>query len=216
VLNCFREPIPEIAVAAQHLDAAVSAHLAGDAALADQLIRRADLPALRDWTESILGKKSPCVQLFSSAPEQSVKDRVTLRMPTAHEKRQLHLRDGYHCRFCGIPVIRSAIRTRIMRAYPNALGWGKRNKERHAAFFTMWAQYDHLVPHAKGGTNSLSNIVVTCAACNYGRGSYTLAEVGLSNPLERAALQSTWDGLERFSQAPFNNSFKPQTLGGSS
>jgi hypothetical protein len=66
LLSCFREPIPEIAEAAQHLDAAVSAHLAGDTALAEQLIRLADLPALRDWTESILGKKSPYVQLIAA------------------------------------------------------------------------------------------------------------------------------------------------------
>lgn len=197
--RCFRDPIPEIAEAARHLDAAVSAHLAGDAQTAGQLIRIADIPSIRDWTESILGRKSPYVR-FLGAPKPGVVARCPQRMPTALEKRQLHQRDGYHCRFCGIPVIRSETRARIMRAYPGDLGWGKRNRERHAAFFAMWVQYDHLVPHAKGGTNSLENIVVTCAACNYGRGGYTLAEVGLGNPLERAAVQSNWDGLERFTR----------------
>ena len=208
MLNCFREPISEIEEAAQSLDAAVSAHLEGETARAEKLIRLADIPAIRDWIESILGKKSPYVRVLL-APERNSVGREPKRMPNALEKGQLHERDGYHCRFCGIPVIRSETRARIRRAYPNALVWGKQNKARHAAFFAMWAQYDHLLPHAKGGTNSLSNIVVACAACNFGRGGYTLAEVGLSNPLERAAIQSAWDGLERFARGPSASSFKP-------
>lgn len=120
------------------------------------------------------------------------------RMPSAQEKSWLHTRDGYHCRFCGIPVIRPEIREKIRRVYPRALRWGKRNAERHAAFFALWAQYDHLLPHAKGGSNELSNLVVTCAACNYGRGGYTLGEMGLCNPLDRPPIQSPWDGLGAF------------------
>jgi hypothetical protein len=210
---CFREPIPEIFEAAQQLDAAVSAHLSGNSAQAEHYIRLADAPAIRDWVESILGKGAPYVVVQATTGlNPATEMRVNARMPTAAEKRQLHQRDGYLCRFCGLPVIRPEVRNSIKRQYPNALRWGKRNVERHAAFFAMWAQYDHLMPHARGGTNSLGNLVVTCAACNYGRGGYTLAEVGLSNPLERSVIQLKWDGLERFKQAPSNNSFKPNPL----
>lgn len=211
----FREPIPEIFQAAKLLDEAVSAHLDGDAALADQLIRRANMPELSEWTESILGKQSRYVRISAGASAPSAERREPQRMPNALERAHLHLRDGYHCRFCGIPVIRAAVRARIRRAYPDALNWGKRNRERHAAFFTMWAQYDHLIPHSRKGDHSLDNMVVACAACNFGRGSYTLAEVGLSNPLDHAPTQSPWDGLERFSHARPKRSTTPKPFRGS-
>ena len=200
---CFRDAIPEIAEAAALLDAAVTAHLQGDAAQAQALIRRADMPPVAAWVESILGKNSPYVVIHpSGTPTLASEHRVPARMPNAQERCLLHARDGFHCRFCGIPVIRQEVRERIRRAYPQALRWGKRNAERHAAFFALWAQYDHLLPHAQGGGNELLNVVVTCAACNYGRGGYTLEEVGLAHPLERPPVQSSWDGLERFARMP--------------
>jgi HNH endonuclease len=61
----------------------------------------------------------------------------------------------------------------------------------------IWLQYDHLLPHARGGSSDLSNIVVTCAPCNNGRCNLTIEEVGLSDPRLREPIRSTWDGLER-------------------
>ena len=199
--TCLRAPIPEIADAARYLDAAVSAHLAGRRDLADALIRLADMPAVREWTESLWGTASPHIQFraVADAPPSLVRDqRIKVRMPTTAEKALLHQRDGYHCRFCGIPVIRAEIRTRIKAVYPEALPWGAKNTEQHAGFQCMWLQYDHLLPHARGGNNDLSNIVITCAPCNYGRWNKTLAEVGLTDPRTREPVPSTWDGLERF------------------
>ena len=80
-------------------------------------------------------------------------------MPSAAEKQALHDRDGYHCRFCGIPVIRTEVRVKIAAVYPTALPWGRQNALQHAAFQVLWAQYDHVVPHAHGGTNELSSMV---------------------------------------------------------
>lgn len=197
--KCFRDLIPEIVEAAALLDNAVSAHLRGNVLQAEEWLRRADMPAVAVWVESVLGKRSPYVVIQPAVGAcQAGEYREAARMPNAHERRALHARDGYHCRFCGMPVIRPEVRERIRRAYPDALRWGKRNADRHAAFFAMWAQYDHLLPHAKGGTNALTNLVVTCSACNFGRGGYTLDEVGLRNPLLVPALKSPWDGLERF------------------
>ena len=199
--ECFRPPIAEVAEAASLLDRAVSAHLERRYTEAAYFIARADLPEVAAWTESILGKRSTYA-IVTPLPASTIVARVPVRMPNALERRQLHERDGYHCRFCGIPVIRPEIRMKMQRAYPKALRWGKRNAERHAAFFAMWVQYDHLVPHSRGGTNSLDNLLVTCSACNYGRGGFMLSEVGLSNPFERPVLKSTWDGLERFASRP--------------
>ncbi len=198
---CLREPIHEIATAARYLDEAVSAHLNGRRDLADDLIRRADMPAIREWTESLWGSNSPYVKYRSIAnapPSVRREQRVTLRMPTTEEKQALLQRDGHHCRFCGIPVIRESVRRRIRKIYPDALPWGRTNQTQHAAFQAMWVQYDHIVPHARGGHNSLQNMVITCAPCNFARMNYCLEEVGLIDPRTRESVRSTWDGLERF------------------
>jgi hypothetical protein len=198
---CLRDPIPEIAEAARYLDEAVSAHLAGRSDLAEELIRRSDMPEIREWTESLWGKNSPYVKfraISNAPPTISREQRLALRMPTSTEKQALLQRDGYHCRFCGIPVIRETIRRRIRNSYPDALPWGRTNLTQHAAFQAMWVQYDHLLPHARGGDNSLDNIVITCAPCNFGRMNYCLDEVRLTDPRTREPVRSSWDGLERF------------------
>ena len=198
---CLRDPVPELFDAARLLDDAVTAHLAADRALADALIRRADMPIIRDWSESLWGKKSPYknYRRVEGAPRSIPRaQRILMRMPTTAEKKALLVRDGFHCRFCGIPVIRGTIRRRIRAIYPDALPWGRTNPTQHAAFQAMWVQYDHLLAHARGGNNSLENMVVTCAPCNFGRTDYILDEVGLANPLLREPVRSSWDGLERF------------------
>lgn len=195
---CFRDPIPEIADAARYLDAAVSAHLAGQQQLAEALIKLSDIPAIRDWTESIWGAKSPYVQRSAPLAATNAQPRTAARMPTNADKIALHIRDGYVCRFCGIPVIRREIRVHIGKVYPVAAYWGNTNIKQHAAFQAMWAQYDHVQPHSRSGPNELSNLIVTCAPCNFGRMECTLDEVGLFDPRERAPLKSSWDGLERF------------------
>lgn len=197
---CFRKPIPEIYEAAQYLDDAITAHLAGDRQAAEALIKRADIPAIREWTESIWGKGSPYVK-FRETPDSPAKlakeQRVKVRMPNKSEKEMLHQRDGYHCRFCNVPVIRKEVREELKRAYPDALPWGKKNTEQHAAFQAMWLQYDHVLPHARGGNNDLNNIVITCGPCNFGRMDSLMEEVGIADPRERPPIKSEWDGLER-------------------
>lgn len=199
--NCLRNPIDEIYQAANLLDQAVTAHLDGQRSLAHELILKADMPAVRDWTESLWGTASPYVRPSANPglrPTLPKEQRIQVRMPTSGEKKLLHVRDGWHCRFCGVPLIRMEVRKLIQAAYPDALSWGRTNATQHAAFQAMWLQYDHLVPHARGGDNSLDNLLITCAPCNYGRAHYLVEEVGLLDPRNRAPSSSTWDGLERF------------------
>lgn len=191
-------PLPAIADAARYLDAAVTAHLRGNRALAEALIRIADLPEVRQWTKSIWADNNIHLRYPNADPFLPKGTNQHVPMVSAGVKAKIHERDGHHCRFCGIPVIRPEVRRRIRTIYPDALIWGNREIEQHAAFQAMWAQYDHLLPRARGGTNALNNLILTCAPCNFGRGGYTLAEVGVDNPWLRPPVESAWDGLERF------------------
>lgn len=195
--RCFREPIQQIFDAARYLDAAVSAHMRGHFPVAHDLFKLANDPEVWAWTDSIWGKKSAFVQV-TKQPGASGLPKVSGRMPTAAQISALHKRDGFHCRFCGLPVIRPEIRRKISSIYPDAVQWGRTNASQHAGFQAMWAQYDHVVPHSHGGTNELDNLVVTCAACNYGKMNYTLQELGLMDPRSYPPVESRWDGLERF------------------
>jgi hypothetical protein len=192
--RCLRDPIPEIFEVAQTLEAAVSNHLAGEYQEADQLFALANNPVVRDWTESIWGKNSPYIKV-RKIPAPDVKEWVEPRMPTAAQIALLQARDGFRCRFCGILVIPAAVRKRAHALYPASVPWGKTNQSQHAGFQALWAQYDHVVPHSCGGTNALENLVVTCAACNYGKMSYRLEELGLLDPRNFPPVVSAWDGL---------------------
>ena len=200
--NCFCPPIPDIQEAARLLDAAVTAHLKGRRDLASELLQLANMRSIWEWTDSVWGKNSPFIQ-YSPVPDPlpllPKEQRVKVRMPTTAEQKQVHARDGFYCRFCEMPVIRKEIRVKMSAAYPEAISWGRTNDSQHAAFQAMWAQYDHVVPHARGGGNDLSNVVLTCAPCNFGRMNYTLDEVAVSDPRSRSPRVGPWDGLERFS-----------------
>jgi 5-methylcytosine-specific restriction endonuclease McrA len=199
--NCLRDPIPEIYDAARYVDAAVSAHLNGRRDIAAELFRMADMPAIRDWVESLWGKGGPWSHpvTVSGAPAKVPKEqRLPSRMPNKSGLAALIARDGFHCRFCGIPVVRAEVRTLIHREYPDAVPWETGNANQHAGFQALWLTYDHLLPHSRGGSSELDNMVVACQPCNCGRSERTLGEVGLDDPRHREPIRSTWDGLERF------------------
>jgi 5-methylcytosine-specific restriction endonuclease McrA len=198
--SSVREPIPELFAAAKYLDAAVSAHLIGNSKLAASLLIEADMGVLRDWTESHWGSNTPHKKIKfrdTSVPILSKDEKIPVRMPNSEEKKELHMRDGFHCRFCGVPVIRKEVRDHLKKLYPEAVKWGRTNSEQHAAFQALWLQYDHVLPHSRGGNNSIENIVITCAPCNYVRMDNLVHEMGLSDPFSRPPIQSDWDGLER-------------------
>lgn len=192
----LREPIQEIFDVARYLDAAVSAHMQGNSDVAKQLFVLANHSRVREWTESIWGKNSPYVQV-RKIERGEVKEKLPVRMPNADQKRKLLHRDGHHCRFCGIPVIRSEIRKYLHSIYPEQIPWGRSNITQHAGFQCLWLQYDHVIPHWHGGSNDLGNVVITCSACNYGKMQYSLEEIGLYDPRDFEPVKSTWDGLER-------------------
>lgn len=205
--DCFREPIREIFEAAQLLDIAASAHLRGDRNTADHALRAADMPIIGEWLDSIwLGRNEPYrpVRKVSDLPPVLSKaQRFKPREATPEMKRALVTRDGHHCRLCGIPLIRPEVRKFLTSHYPEAARWtGIKHTEQHRGLQVMWLQYDHIVVHSRGGETSLDNLVVACAACNYGRDRFMMSEVGLRDPRHYPRSPSwtgwqSWDGLER-------------------
>lgn len=197
--DCLSPPLPEIAQSAHLLLNAEAAHVAKRHAEAGQLIGEADCPKVRDWVNSVMGKFNPLVHAFypqvTPAPHLAITDRPRPRMPVASVRREVIERDGYHCRFCGMPVISAKRRKAIAQIYPDQLRWGKSNAERHAAFWCMWLQFDHVLPNGRGGASSPDNVVVACAPCNFGRNNLTLEEAGLSDPRQRPK-SSRWLSLE--------------------
>jgi len=199
--RCLLEPISEIRDAQSILDAAAEAHILGDAVLADVLLRKANTRVLANWTDAIWGKHNRDILRVRCVPHAPLKLRreeyPRPRMPTAAVKKQVIERDGYHCRFCGIPVIDPFIRKMLHTVYPDAVPWGRTNSTQHAAFQCMWLQYDHVLPNSRGGESTFDNVIVTCAPCNFGRMERTLDEVGLIDPRLSVIAAARWDGLER-------------------
>jgi len=202
----MREPIPEIFLAAHFLDRAVGAHLSGDRASAAELINAADMPIVREWTESLWGKRMPQYLRFRTVPGSPPKlakaDRIKRIMPNLAQERLLVDRYGRNCVFCGIPLIHMRVREAVKKNYPHIKVWGDTNPSQHAAFQCMWMQFDHILPHARGGDNSSENFFITCAPCNYARVDQTLEEAGLLDPRCRSTFKTSWDGLERFLTDP--------------
>ena len=199
-------PIFEIFAAAEKLMEAVDLHTRGDFANAERLFLTANDQRVWDYTDQAWGKgcasRYDFLSFEDAPPHLPIAHRPIPRMPGTAIRKAAIERDGHHCRFCGIPVIDPAIRRLVMAAYPGAVRWGTTNDSQHAAFQCMWLQFDHIVPNSRGGDSALDNIVVTCAACNFGRMHATLEEAQLVHPLtldppvawERYA---DWDGLER-------------------
>lgn len=206
--ECIRSPIPEIEQAAQRLQDAVKCHIAGDREAAAALFRLTDDPIVRAWTDWFWGKGSSAnVQVLAQPGRETPKaERYVPRMPSRATERLVHARDGYYCRFCGNPVVRADVRRAIQREYPDVVRWEPNDTyTQHAGLQCLWAQYDHLFPHQRGGTSELDNIVLTCAGCNYGKAHYNIDELGLLNPLARPAKVGPWDGLEQFLRAQIQN-----------
>ena len=198
---CLREPIPEIEIAARRLEEAVGAHLRGERDAAEELFHQADDKIVWDWLDSVWGKATVYNQprrVTTYPPALPRDQRARPRDATGETKRLIHQRDGYYCRFCKMPVIRTKVRVAIHKEYPKAVPWEGTNATQHAAFQCMWAQYDHIVPHARGGRSDLENIYLTCAACNYGLQIYLLEDFYLFHPILHAPRQGNWGGLENF------------------
>lgn len=203
--RCLRAPIPEIAEAAILLNEAADAHLAGDRMRAADAIVAADNSVIRHWIESLWGSaklypsKKHHIRLRTpkNLPPVLPRDqRIPARQPTSMIADEVIARYGWNCAYCGNPLIARAARHLLQREYAEAR-WGGVNDERHNALMCLDNEFDHVLPHSRGGTNEVENLVPCCAPCNCGKEDYTLEQLGLLDPRNQPSLRSGWDGLVR-------------------
>lgn len=195
--NCFCEPIAEMYSAAELLSGAVDAILKGDLSLAESLIAAADMVELETHNKLIAGSMSVEIHRFRAIVNAPCVEKVKSRMPPYKVELSIYERDGWHCRFCNIPVVSKDARKTLNKIFPDVARWGRKNNDKHRGLSILESSLDHLIPHNRGGDNSPRNLVTACGPCQFGRGGWTIEEVGISDPLARNPIIDSWDGLRR-------------------
>lgn len=200
-MRSIKQPISEIFDACQALSAAVDAHLTGRADEAAEHFRTANCPKVWAWVNPACSRPDLNVRV-KSPPVDTKTVPKALRDPDRLVQKAIRqevlARDGYRCRYCGIPVVRKEVRALANELYPEAVPWVDRDpSKQHAGFQCLWLQYDHVVPHSHGGRSTADNVVISCALCNFGKDRYTLNQLGLEDPRLRPVEWIDWDGLER-------------------
>lgn len=194
--RCLALPIPAFDMGADLLGDAVDAMLAGEEGRASQLLAAANLTELRAFGRRVMGSLDPEIHQLRQGIRTSSGTKVQDRMPSAVVEAMILKRDGHRCRFCGCRVVRKQVRQRLRKLFPDAVPMGD-GTTYHAAFYVLTASIDHVVPHAHGGDSAPENLVTTCRPCNFGRGAYSLAAMGLIDPRLHAPVVDDWDGLAR-------------------
>jgi 5-methylcytosine-specific restriction endonuclease McrA len=194
-------PLPEAEQAVDLLDQAANAWLTGDRTAAASLLAAADSPQLRAFALDWMVSKAKWLQRTAQRDPSFPKIKTGARMPSLAVQRDILRRDGHRCRFCGTRVIARGVRSLLTREFPDAVPWPDKDQARmHGAFLALNATVDHLLPHARGGDNELSNLVTTCWPCNFSREDLLLHELDIHDPREFDPVVDAWDGLSRVLQ----------------
>lgn len=195
--NSFLPPIPEIEQGVEHLKCAMDALLANEIEVARSFVVKADLPVISEFYMRIAGKTDPIIHYQSKQPKSLSKEiRSKIRMPSAKEELLVFRRDGWRCRFCGTRVIYRKARKIFLSTFPVETHWVSSEFKRHSTLHAQAASLDHILPHSRGGGSEELNLVTACGPCQFGRGKWTLEEVGFNNPLDRPPRIDNWNGLE--------------------
>lgn len=103
-------------------------------------------------------------------------------------------RDAWTCRYCGVRTIFLPVLNLISEIFPKVFlydpHWASERTD--AAFSTIGTSCDHVIAHANGGTNDISNLVTACWLCNSVKVNHSLNDLGWTI---RAIVDEPWDGL---------------------
>lgn len=143
-------------------------------------VKRGDLPAARD----ILQSEYPFVPI---SPES--------RRYTEVQSLQVFRRDGFLDRYSGKRLVFPGILRLLSRLLPQEFPYHSNWKmaETHPAYWELFPTIDHVIPVARGGSDSESNWVTTSMLRNAAKSNWTLEE--LDWHLCPAGSLADWDGL---------------------
>ena len=136
----------------------------------------------------VRGRRLPVPQAISPS-------RDAQRSPDAFAK-QLFLRDGHLCRYCGVRVVPK----QVLAAFAAVVGVKVfcatgTNEARHGVVLAFRANVDYVVPWKLGGPTNPDNLVTACWSCNYGKAGYTIEQLGIEDPRKFGPYLGEWDGL---------------------
>ena len=66
----------------------------------------------------------------------------------------------------------------------------------HIAYYQLYPSVDHVIPHARGGTNEKDNLVCTSYLRNLAKSGYTLEELGWE--VQPEGDHNEWDGMTKW------------------
>ncbi len=130
-------------------------------------------------------------------PPQTIDEslRDPLRAPKKYQD-EVFERDGYRCRYCGNKLIsQEFIRLFIKKLNSSLFQRAETNLGTHGIIHISWPVADHVIPWNKGGRTDLTNLVASCATCNYGKEGLTIEQLGIKNPFDRNPVVDEWKGL---------------------
>ena len=135
--------------------------------------------------------------IFKISPSQTIDEtlRDPIRSPSKVQN-EVFRRDGYRCRYCENKLLsQDFIRLFIKKLNSELFRRGETNLTTHGIIHLAWPVADHVIPWNKGGRTDLTNLVSSCATCNYGKDGYTIEQLGIQNPFNRLPVLNEWNGL---------------------
>lgn len=112
----------------------------------------------------------------------------------------LFQRYNYRCRYCQSKVIPRKVFRTLQKLIGEEFLYLKGTNAGRSGYYLMFcATLDHVLPHSLGWRTDENNLVTCCWSCNYGKSSYTLAQLGLEDPFKRpVTVDSSWQGMTEF------------------
>ena len=129
-------------------------------------------------------------------------ERLRVRLPVLLPRKAISMakmvavfqRDRFTCVYCGSSVVPTPILRAASLLWPHLIPYNPnwRADATHPIYMARSATVDHLVPHAHGGLDEISNLVTACWPCNTRKADATLERLGWS---VLDVPDTDWDGL---------------------
>jgi hypothetical protein len=192
--TCLTARPPESEAALEAICAAMKATFDGASDRAAKLISEANQRRCYDWFQMVVYQPEREGRRLAITADETASTAAT-RMPGMSAQRTIFARDGWRCRYCGARILPLEVRSVLSSLYPAEAPWPSSDRGKHAAFLVLNGCIDHVKPFSRGGDNDPANLVAACWPCNFAKSNYSLAELDIADPRERAAIVDEWDGL---------------------